>query len=169
MNEQEYKLLKGILRKKSWQLLLAVIVGGLFIFIAPAYQRRLYNGYQVNMSYYWILVSLAGVVALILLALELNDYLKLLSDVITKKKYIYEKQITLLNKSNDQTWVLTLKPSGEEKEITELKLKTPEFETLQPAVGDTIRISTSFYTRTVLSMEIITVSPQEDQQEPKKP
>ena len=155
LNERELQLLKSILRKKGSRLLLAILVGGLFVFIAPAYQRRLYNGYKVNMTFYWIMVTLIGAVALILLALELKDYLKLLWDVRSKRKYIYEKRISLLSKSDDQTWVLTLRPSGETIEISELKLKTPEFESLQPAVGDTIRISTSFYSRNVISMEII--------------
>jgi hypothetical protein len=155
LNEQELQLLKDILRKKGRRLLLAVLVGGLFIFIAPAHQRRLYNGYKVNMTFYWIMVTLMGAVALILLALELKDYLKLLWDLRSKRKYIYEKYISLLSKSDDHTWVLTLRPSGEATEISELKLKTPEFESLQPAVGDTIRISTGFYSRNVLSMEII--------------
>ena len=71
LNEQELKLLKGILGKKGRQLLLSVLVGGLFVFIAPAYQRRLYIGYQVNMSYYWVMVAVLSCFAIILLAVLL--------------------------------------------------------------------------------------------------
>lgn len=157
LNEQESQVLKDLLRKKGRQLLLAILVGSLFVFFAPAYQRKLYNGYNVNMTFYWVMVTIMGAVAFILLALELKDYLKLLWDLRSKRIYLYEKCISLISKSDDQTWVLTLRPSGERIEISELKIKTPQFEALQPAVGDTIRISTSFYSRKVISMEIINV------------
>ncbi|SIO47382.1 hypothetical protein [Chitinophaga niabensis] len=157
MNEQEFLLLKGIFRKESWKLLGAIVLMALMVFFIPGHQRRVIQGGDgrlIDMNAYWIGVVVGGIIGLILLMVMLKDYLKLLRDVLSKRKYTYEKQISLISKADDETWALGLTPSGELIEMGEIKIKTAEFEVLQPAVGDTLRINTGFYTRRVLSLEI---------------